>query len=200
MNVDRIKQLEKDKKFRRRFYAKGVWRSYAIVPPSGVLFVALFGFLYLFNSDRLISLYAIPFVILLLLGTIWLKSTRKYIINQKISDNAPFAICLSIPLMKKNGKTIMMFSVGNNRLNKYYLENEKKEILDRFSQDADLSRFTSLGKRLVNIPETDIYLIFPSFSDRLSNKNKALVVNQYVLFDNSENIRHITLREMESFS
>ncbi|QIK53469.1 hypothetical protein G7051_03535 [Dysgonomonas sp. HDW5B] len=200
MNTDKIQRLERNEKFRRKFYAKGVWRNYAIVPPSGILFVALFGFLYLFNVDHLMSLYAIPFIILLLLGTIWLKATRKYIINQKISGKQPFAICLSIPLMKKNGKTIMMFSAGSNRLNKYYLEKEKKEILDRIGSDADFVGVNPLNKLLVAVPETDIYLIYPSFSDRLSNKTTTSTVNRYVIFDNLEKIRYITLREMESFS
>lgn len=200
MNADKIHRLEKDKKFRKKFYAKELWKSYAIVPPSGILFVALFGFLYLFNMDRLVSAYAIPFVILLILGTIWLKATRKYILNQKISDNEPFAICLTIPLMKKDGKTIMMFSAGNNRLNKYYLEKEKKEILMRFESDPDYVNFTSAKKSLQPIPDTDIYIIHPSFSDRISNKSRTITVNRYVVFNNSESIRYITPRGIESFS
>lgn len=200
MNADKIQRLEKNVKFKRKYYSKEVWRSYAIVPPSGILFIALFGFLYLFNSDRLISLYAIPFVVLLLLGTIWLKATRKYIINKRISENKPFFICLSIPLMKENGKTVMMFSGGSNRLNKYYLEKEKKEILGSVELGADSLVVNSLKKHLVAVPETDIYLIYPSFSDRLSNKNKAITVDKYVVLDNDEKISYITLREMESFS
>ena len=200
MNADKIHRLEKNEKFRSKFYAKEVWKNYAIVPPSGVLFIALFGFLYLFNIDRLISLYAIPFIVLLLLGTIWLKATRKYIINQKLSEEKPFVICLSIPLMTKDGKTIMMFSTGNNRLNKYYLDKEKKEILGRMSSDADYLNFNLSKKSLFAISDTDIYLIYPSFSDRLLNKSKSLTVNSYVIFDNSERIRYITLREMKSFS
>lgn len=200
MNADKIRRLEKNEKFRSKFYAKEVWKNYAIVPPSGVLFIALFGFLYLFNVDRLISLYAIPFIVLLLLGTIWLKATRKYIINQKLSEEKPFVICLSIPLMTKDGKTIMMFSAGNNRLNKYYLGKEKKEILERVLLNSDYLDFNSSKKSLFAIPETDIYLIYPSFSDRLLNKNRGLTVNSYVIFDNSEKIRYITPREMKSFS
>lgn len=200
MNADKLQQIEKNKKVRRKFYSKEIWKSYAIVPPSGVLFIALFGFLYLFNNDLLISWYAVPFVVLLILGTVWLKATRKYIINQKISDNKTFMICLSIPLTKMNGKTIRVFSAGNNRHNKYYLEKEKKYVLERIESDPSFLKFVSSHKSVQAIPDTDLYIIYPLFSDRVSNKNRATTVNQYVVFDNSGRIKNISLRELESFS
>lgn len=200
MNTDRIQQLEKNKKFKRKFYAKEVWKNYAVVPPSGILFIALFGFLYLFNVDRLVSLYTIPFIVLLIVGTIWLKATRKYILNQKLLDDNSFAICLTVPLMQKNGRTIMMFSAGNNRLNKYYLEKEKKEILKRFEDNPNYVDFTSSKNSLQIIPDTDIYVIYPSIIDRILNKSKSLTVNRYVIFNNSKKIKYVTLRGMESFS
>lgn len=199
MNADKIQRIEKDKKVRRKFYSKDVWRNYAIVPPSGVLFVALFGFLYLFNMDLLLSWHAIPFAILLILGTIWLKATRKYIINQKMSGDTSFVICLSIPLTKRDGKTIRIFSVGNNRHNKYYLEKEKKEVLERIESDPDFFKFISSTKSVQAIPDTDLYIVYPLFSDRISNKSNSVTVNKYVIFNNSEKIRYITLRELESF-
>ena len=114
MNSDKLQRIEKNKKIRIKFYSKEVWKNYSIVPPSGVLFVALFGFLYLFNLDLLISWYTIPFVVLLILGTVWLKATRKYILTKKIEEGNSFAICLSIPLMKKNGRTLRIFLPRNH--------------------------------------------------------------------------------------
>lgn len=200
MNSDKLQRIEKNKKIRIKFYSKEVWKNYSIVPPSGVLFVALFGFLYLFNLDLLISWYTIPFVVLLILGTVWLKATRKYILTKKIEEGNSFAICLSIPLMKKNGRTLRIFSVGNNRHNKYYLEKEKKDILGKLESDPGFLGFISSKKSLQAIPDTDLYIIYPLFSDRISNKSRSGTVNQYVVFDNSEKIRNISLRELESFS
>lgn len=199
MNTDKIQQLEKNDKFKRKFYSKEVWRSYAIVPPSGILFVALFGLLYLFNIDKLISLYAIPFIILLLLSTVWLKAIRKYIIDQKISESNVFIICLSIPLIIEHGKTIMIFSVGSNRLNKHYLEKKKKEVLEKLEVDSNFVDLTSSNKSLISIESSDIYIIRPSSVDRFLNKSKMGTVNRYVVFDNSAKIQYITEREMARF-
>ncbi len=200
MNADKIHRLEKNEKFKRKFYSKDIWKNYAIVPPSLIIFVALFGSIYLFNLDLLVSLYIIPFVVLLVLGTVWLKATRKYLINQKISENQTFVICLVIPLMKKDGKTIMIFSTKNNRLNKYYLEKEKKEILERFNDDPNYLDFESSRKILQMIADTEVIAIYPSFLDRILNKSGDLSVNKYIVFDNSEKIRYIASRQLESFS
>lgn len=200
MNADKLLRLEKNKKFRKKFYNKQVWKNYAIIPPSVILFAALFGGLYLFNTDRLISLYSIPCILLLLLGTIWLKATRKYIVTQNISDDKTFLICPSIVLTQQNGKTIRMFSIGNNRHNKHYLEKSKKDILERLSADSDYLGFNSFKKSLQAVPDTDIYLVHPSSSDRLSNKNRVGSVNNFVIFNDSDSIKYINLRELESFS
>ncbi|PXV63369.1 hypothetical protein CLV62_11486 [Dysgonomonas alginatilytica] len=199
MNSDKLQRLEKNKKFRKKFYNKEVWKNYAIIPPSVILFASLFGILYLFNLDRLVSLYTIPCLILLVLGTIWLKAARRYILTQSISDDKTFLICPIISLMNKEGKTIRMFSVGNNRHNKNYLEKKKKEILDSISGDFSALDLTSkAGLQL--IPNTDVYIVTPSFSDRIANKNAKMSVNTYAIFDNSDKIRYINLRELESFS
>lgn len=199
MNADKLQRLEKNKKFRKKFYNKEVWKNYAIIPPSVILFASLFGVLFLFNTDRLFSLYVIPCIILLLLGTIWLKAVRKYIITQKISDDRPFLICSCIPLMEKNKKTIMMFSSGYNRHNKNYLEKKRKEILERISGGDDSLDLTSnSGVKL--IPDSDVYIVIPSFSDRIANKKGNVSVNRYVIFNNENRIKYITARELESFS
>lgn len=199
MNADKLQRLEKNKKFRKKFYNKEVWKNYAIIPPSVILFASLFGVLYLFNTDRLFSLYTIPCIVLLLLGTIWLKAVRRYIITQKISDDKPFLICFCIPLMEKNKKTIMMFSSGHNRHNKNYLEKKKKEILVRISGGDDSFDLTSnSGMQLV--PDSDVYIVIPSFTDRIANKKGNVSVNRYIIFNDEDKIKYMTLRELESFS
>lgn len=199
MNADKLQRLEKNKKFRKKFYNKQVWRNYAIIPPSLILFASLFGLLYLFNTDRLVGLYSGPCIILLILGMVWLKGVRKYIITQYISDNNTFLICQSIPLFQKTGKTIMMFSIGDNRHNKNYLEKKKREILERISGDSDsLDLFSKPG--LQPLSDMDVYIVNPSYTDRIANKNGNPGVNSYVIFNNSKRIKYVTLRELESFS
>lgn len=194
MNADKLQRLEKSKKFKKRFYNKEVWRNYAIIPPSMVLFVSLFGILYLLNLDRLVSIYAIPCVIFLILGTMWLKAVRRYILTQKISEDKVFLICLSIPLVQNNGKGIAVFSVGNNRHNKGYLEKKRKEIFDSISLDSDLT--SKSGLQL--IPNTDIYIVIPSFVDRVRNRLKKDTV-RYVVFNDSNKVKDIKIRNWSVF-
>lgn len=136
MEIDKIKKLEKNKGFKRSFFTNQVWRKYALVPPALVLFVSLFGVVYMYNSDRLISYYCLPFIVLLLISTIWFKSTRKYLINQEVESSPDFALCLVLPLYREAGKQYYLFNTGANRLNRYLLEKVKTDILAKKDQNG----------------------------------------------------------------
>ncbi|MDU1903258.1 MAG: hypothetical protein E6772_00630 [Dysgonomonas sp.] len=146
MNNDKINKLEKNDKLKKKVFGKNIWKNYAMLPPSLLLFIGIFGLIYLLNLDLLISLYSIPFVILFILGTIWFKATKKYLINKKIAESQIFIVCLAIPLIKERKRTILVFSTGKNRNNKYYLEKEKKDLLEQQTDYININDITPTDK------------------------------------------------------
>lgn len=136
MEIDKIKKLEKNKGFKRSFFTNQVWRKYALVPPALVLFVSLFGVVYMYNTDRLLSYYCLPFILLLLISTIWFKSTRKYLINQEVESSPNFSLCLVLPLYKEGNKQFYLFNTGANRLNRYLLEKVKSDVLAKRKENT----------------------------------------------------------------
>jgi len=162
MNNDKINKLEKSDKLKKKVFGKNIWKNYAILPPSLLLFIGIFGLIYLLNLDMLISLYSIPFVILFILGTIWFKATKKYLTNKKISESQLFVVCLAIPLIKEGKKTILVFSTGKNRNNKYYLEKEKKDLLEKQTDYININDITPTDKDdifLMPLPTTKRFQI-----------------------------------------
>ncbi|MDL2214693.1 hypothetical protein LJC00_00700 [Dysgonomonas sp. OttesenSCG-928-M03] len=194
MNNNNIKELENSVKLKKRIFSKNIWKNYAIIPPAIVLFTGILGVVYLLNIDKLLTWYAIPFLVIFALGTIWLKSTRRYLINKKISDSNEFLICLSIPLIKKENKTIMLFSTGKNRNNKHYLEKEKKDIL---GYDLDGINLSHINNKPKQVNDSDIFIVQLPLSKKFSGKSQ----NEYwVIFSGADSIDFLTSSEINKHS
>ncbi len=194
MNSDKITKLENSIKLKKKIFGKNIWKNYAIVPPAIVMFGGILGIIYLYNIDKLISLHAIPFVFIFVLGTVWLKSVRKYIIDKKIENSSDFLLCLSISLLKEGGKTIILFSTGKNRNNKYYLEKEKKNILDQENTNKELLEVDNKPKQ---IGTTDIYIVQLPFSKKFSDKIEN---GHWIIFTGSNSIEFITRQELKKYA
>lgn len=197
MEVDKIKKLEKNKAFKRSFFSHQVWQKYALVPPALVLFVSLFGVVYMYNTDRLISYYCLPFIIFLLLSTIWFKATRKYLINQDVEDIQDFSICLVLPLFKEKSKQYYLFSTGANRLNKYFLEKSKAEILD--NRDAIVSGIVQGNQKVIPLKfaETDLFVTSDfKFKRNLFAKKES---ERYLVYFGIDKIKPISEKEIMRF-
>ncbi len=193
MDSNDIKRLENNTKLKKKIFNKNIWKNYAIIPPAIVLFTGILGVVYLLNIDKLLTWYAIPFLVIFALGTIWLKSTRRYIINKKISDNKEFFICLSIPLIKKDNKTIMLFSTGKNRNNKYYLEKEKKDILDSENGTIDLSHVNTKPEP---VNGSDIFIVQLPLAKKFSGKPDS---EYWVVFSGVDSISFLTPSEINKY-
>lgn len=129
MKTDKLSVLEKDKKFKKSHLPKNFWlKTPAIYPPACLLFLALLGLLYLLNIDLLISYYAIPFAILFILGTIWLKAMRKAVLKTVFNKENSYLICLAEVLEEKDGWVSMIFTTSTKRHNKYYIKTVAKDI------------------------------------------------------------------------
>lgn len=194
MNNDRISKVEKSIKLRKKIYEKNIWKNYALVPPSIVIFAGVLGISYLLNLDKLFSVYTIPFALIFVIGTIWLKSTKKYLLNQKIEKSSELKVCLTIPFTKFEKEEFILFSTGSNRNNKYFLEKEKKTILE--NKDY-LSQKTDLKTSLIQYNDTDLYIarlpVKRKYSGQLNNE-------YWVIYKNDNSLNFFTTAELNKFS
>lgn len=195
MNSDKIKKLENSEKLKKKIFGKDIWRNYAIIPPSLVLFSGITGLVYLLNIDKLISVYCIPFVIIFLLGTIWLKATQKYIIKKKTTDAETFILCLSIPLKEEGGETIMIFSTGKNRNNKHYLEKEKQDILQ--NPDIDLS---GISQTVYQIDDSDIYLTTLPKIKKIIKSTPTAGNHHWLIYTGNSKVNFFNESELNKYS
>jgi len=195
MNADKINKLEKNIKLKKKVFAKGVWKNYAIVPPSLVLFCGILGIVYLLNIDKLISLYSIPFIAIFIIGTIWLKAVRRHLINKRISDNDTFLACMAILFRKEGNKKTILFSTSKNRNNKYYLEKERKDLLD--NPHIDLS---FVGKKAQNIAGTDIFLMELPASDKILKKRHNMNDEYWLIYSGSGTIDFLSPEDLKGYT
>jgi len=195
MNAEKISKLEKNVKLKTKIFGKNIWKNYAIIPPSLVMFTGLVGAIYLLNSDQLISLYVIPFVAIFLVGTIWLKATQKFLISRRVSENEIFRVCMAIPIFEDSKKSVLLFSTGNNRNNKYYLEKEKKELLN----NTDIETF-DIKNNAININNEDLMLVpLPGSSKFAASKYK--IDNIYwILYTGNQKVDFLTQTEINRYS
>lgn len=199
MEIDKIKKIEKNKGFKRSFFSKLVWRKYALVPPALVLFVSLFGVVYMYNTDRLLSYYCLPFIVLLLISTIWFKSTRKYLINQDVENSQDFVLCLVLPLFKERNKQFYLFNTGANRFNKFFLEKAKTDILEDKEQYDTVLR-TLKKNTFVRLDDEDVCIT----SDLKLNKGfLAFKVkhddSKFLAYYGESKIKAVSSKEIMSF-
>ncbi|SHG20240.1 hypothetical protein [Dysgonomonas macrotermitis] len=198
MEVEKIKNLEQNKAFKRSFFSKSVWRKYALFPPALVLFVALFGVVYLYNMDQLISYYCIPFLVVLLLATIWFKSTRKYLINQELNNGESFQICLVLPLKKEKGIQYKVFTPGANRLNRYFLEKKQKELLN------DPGKYQTLAENLkdrqvVELENEGVCITVEKQKMRWLSPRPMTNVDEYIVYYKNNIVSSISNRDMRRY-
>jgi hypothetical protein len=105
----------------------------------------------------LVSFYLIPYIVLFLLGTVWLKTIRRYL--QKAAMNAPgaFHICLAKPIGEKNGYIYTIFVNDNQRHDKYHIANLAKSI----AAESVIGEYENTAKKktiLVHDDDSNYYL------------------------------------------
>lgn len=129
MKSNDFAKLEKDYDFKRSYFNNTLWwKTLSMLPPVLLLFVGLVGILYLFNSDMLVSWYIIPYLLLFIVGTIWLKAMKKYILKAYMAAEGAFHVCLAAPIGDKDDYTYAIFVNNTRRYDKYYITNLAKDI------------------------------------------------------------------------
>ncbi len=155
MKPEDCARLEKDYSFKRSYLNETPWwKTLLMVPPICLLFTGLVGIIYLYHHDKLISLILIPYLVLFVAGTIWLKALKKYIQKEKIAKPGSFLVCMALPVKEKDGYVYAAFTNGTHRYNKHYVNSMvKKNPLDaRIEEDSILFRKQSV---LIHDEETN---------------------------------------------
>jgi len=150
MKTDRLKNIEKNFKIKKKYLPPNNWfKMTAIYPPAIFIFFALFGLVYLLNHDMLLSYYAIPFVVIFLLATIWLKRTRQILLNNLLEGKDAYLACLAKPVREEGGWIYAVFTTDEKRHNKYFIEDLAKKIsLDSF----DVEVLEQTKKKVYRLP------------------------------------------------
>ncbi|MDH6353971.1 hypothetical protein M2132_000291 [Dysgonomonas sp. PH5-45] len=162
-----LENLEKDNKFKRLFVPRSyILKNLAMVAPACLLFLGLFGVIYLQNINQLVSWYAIPYIVIFAVGTVWLKAVRQHITRTAINKEGAFLVCWAAPVEVKDKKQYFIFSTGSRRHDRYYIENLRKE-----SGSEKCMEKASSVKHGKAIPiENDIYISALKATD-LKRKN-----------------------------
>ncbi|MBB4037410.1 hypothetical protein GGR21_003327 [Dysgonomonas hofstadii] len=130
MRADDYAKLEKDIKFKKSYLSNTTWwKDGAIIAPIVLMFGGLVGILYLFNMDKLISISAIPYLLLFAVGTILFKAIKMNLQKRKMAEPGAFHICVAVPVGEENGYTYAVFTNDTHRYNKHYIKNIAKETL-----------------------------------------------------------------------
>jgi len=179
MSTNNLASIEKNKKFKSYILNKNIWKNYAFIPPALVLFTGLFGLVFLYKNEIIISWYSVPFIIIFAIGTIWFKATRKYLLSKKIEDTSSFFVCTTTVLVTKKQKSIILFTTNNNRHSESYIEKQKREILENLDFEKD-SLFSKVKKgKFMPIKNNDIYITSISKNQKNSlitiTNNESLV-------------------------
>jgi hypothetical protein len=121
--------LEKDYNFKKSYLNKTLWwKNLSMLPPVLIMFVGLAGLLYLFQYDKLYSLYAIPYILLFAIGTIWLKAIKKYLQKAAMAVPEAFHVCLAATIGEKKDILYAAFVNNTRRYDKYYITNLARNI------------------------------------------------------------------------
>lgn len=191
-----LSEIEKNKKFKHYIFSKSIWQNYAFVPPTLVLFGGLFGLLFLYQNDLLISWYSIPFIAIFTIGTIWFKSIRKYLINKKIKESDNFVICVTTPLINTNKNTLLLFTTNQNRHNVDFINKKKREILERQNNLNE----AILKYKNFNYFEFDNNSNYLIKSKLTIKKNKQFFEDQYIVFVENSEPRVVPKHTISKFS
>ncbi len=130
----RLAELEKDKSYKRRQIPFSYqWMSWLYVGPILLLFMSLFSILYLLKGHNLVNWYVIPYLIVFVVATIWLKAVRKYINDKLLNNPEAFITAFAKPVLTDKYKVYSLFSAGANRHNPTYIEHQASQVSSSYA-------------------------------------------------------------------
>jgi len=190
MTSEQLSNIEKNIKFKRYICAQELWKNYALVPPFIVLFGSLFGLIYLLNTDMLISWYSVPSVILFILGTIWFKFTRRFLIEKKSKEITSIKICVPTFLDFAEERNIYFFTASRNRNNSVFADKEKLKLF----QNEDFENFVH-----TYMPKNSYLKPYLYKEDKFLFRKKNKQNIKFIAFINNEIIKIISRKVLAKY-
>lgn len=178
-------KLEADKKIKKEYLSQTKWwNTILLIPPSCFIFLGLVGLIYFFKLDLLISFYSLPFILILAIGAVWLKSVKKYIFNRALNNKESFLVCLSKEI-KDDGKYIYLAFVYNEkRHNSYYISS--------LVNDLEFDTSTEAKDRIVQVESEshDTFYVRAFKKSLIQKRNRPWTKEAYLplLFIDNKNI------------
>lgn len=130
MTANNLIKLESNIAFKKDYLNKtGWWKNARIIPPFIFLFLGLFGLIYLMKVNMLISLYAIPFVLVFAIATIWLKTIKKYIVTTQTSAPGSYIVCMAKAVEADDKYAYVVFMADAKRHYEHNITKFAKELL-----------------------------------------------------------------------
>lgn len=121
--------LERDRDFKLAYMKRTpYWFNFLFVAPVCFLFLGLVGLLYLLKLDLLLSLYAIPFGVFFVLGTVWMKAVKRHLLKTKVDDPQCFHVCIAVPVGEMDGYSYFVFTNDDKRHNEYHISLLAEEL------------------------------------------------------------------------
>lgn len=131
MNANSLIKLESNLSFKKDYLNKtGWWKTSRIIPPIFFLFIGLFGLIYLLNLNKLISLNAIPFVLLFAIATLWLKTVKKYVTDLSLSVPGSFLACAAKAIETDGKYAYVVFVTDGKRHYEHNINKLAKEVAE----------------------------------------------------------------------
>lgn len=160
MKPSQYKELENDKSFKRYYLNKTLWWiNYLFVAPALLLFIGLAGIMHMGYSDRLWNWYAIPYIAVFLIGTIWLKAIKKHVQGKILEDRDIYLVCAAQAVFDTDGRYYFIFSKDSKRHNEVLINKLAEGLSKESFADSEIQL---AKKQMVEIStseeDTQIYL------------------------------------------
>lgn len=172
MRPTEYQKLEDNKAFKRYYLSKTLWwAEYAFVPPALLMFIGLAGIMYMAYNESLWGWTGVPYILVFVLGAIWLKAIKKYVQTKILEDKTKYLLCAGRALFDLDGRYYFIFSKGSKRHN--------ETLINKLTESLSVESFTSENlkiakSRAINIPidrDDDVEIFLKAIP--ISNVNKA---------------------------
>lgn len=190
MNANNLIKLESNLAFKKDYLNKtGWWKTSRIIPPIFFLFIGLFGLLYLLNLNKLISVYAIPFVLLFAIATLWLKTVKKYITDTSVSVPGSFLACTAKAVETDDKYAYVVFVTDGKRHYEHNIANFAKELAADISPDTKKQAVKQAISLTEEATDTNFYFKALKIKDILKqDKNWTTDICVPIIFVNETHV------------
>lgn len=190
MNANNLIKLESNLAFKKDYLNKtGWWKTSRIIPPIFFLFIGLFGLLYLLNLNKLISVYAIPFVLLFAIATLWLKTVKKYITDTSVSVPGSFLACTAKAVETDDKYAYVVFVTDGKRHYEHNIAKFAKELAADISPDIKKQAVKQAISLTEEATDTNFYFKALKIKDILKqDKNWTTDICVPIIFVNETHV------------